>query len=132
LHDENQIDDMSAELIERLRRVDRPLPVVTTRVDRELRHQAEMHFRGRDSGAARWYRVGWAAAAAVVLAIAVLQLRGPGAGEPAMATSDFDGSGQVDIADVLFYARMHGSGEQPAIDALAMRIVALHAEGGAT
>ena len=54
--------------------------------------------------------------------------------DPTLLADDIDGSGVVDIRDAFALARMAGEDRTPAaqerIDALAMRVVALHAASG--
>ncbi len=113
-HDEPGLPD---ELVRALRAEERPLDLLTARVDREIRARAATQFSRR-----RERRPALAAAAAVLVAVTAgwFVAIGPG---PELR-DDFDGSGRVDIADVLALARS-GQASAAEIDALAMRIVAL-------
>ena len=121
-HDDT-FEDLPDELVRELRRCDEPVTMITSRVDREIGKMATVQFAGRD----RRYvvrRVAWAAAAGVgVLALLLLQQQEPVPGTPT-TLADLDGSGQVDIADVLHLAKQPGA-DQTTIDALAMQLVTL-------
>lgn len=124
--DSNIPDDRLPEaLIDELKRRDAAPDAITSRVDRTLAAAARAQF-----GEARavWHRPGaWAAAAAsAVLAVglATSYLPDPDRG-PIYA--DVDGSGQIDIADVLALAREGVA--QAELDAFARRVVALDRGG---
>jgi hypothetical protein len=122
-------DDLPQSLIKGLKSADRPVPVITVRVDREISGMAQRHFAGRRRPVR--VRPVWAAIAATVLiAVLVLQLRGP-TPEPDALYADVDRSGRIDIADVLAAARAQPPGErsQAQLDAFAYRIVSLEASG---
>lgn len=126
-HDEH----LPERLTEALRNADRPPPLITARVDRELTAMAAEQFAGR-----RRYKVprpAWAAmAAAVLVAVLVVTRPDPAVDSPAIH-ADVDGSGQMDIADVLALARTQpGRYTQAELDAFAMRIVALDPGGDAS
>lgn len=130
--DENEErDNLPRELIDRLKAADRSVPMITSRVDREIADLSKAHFSDRQRPA--WKpRAAWAAvAAAVVVALVVAQLHGPVVDEPAVIYADLDGSGRIDIGDVLQLAREHSGNEkaQADIDAFAMRIVSLSRAG---
>ena len=127
--DTNTPDDQLPEaLIDELKRRDRAPDVITSRVDRSVAAAARAHFGV--SRKPRWQNPGaWAAAAACAVAgraglsTSYLSERG---GAPIYR--DADGSGQIDIADVLALAR---EGVPPAeLDAFALRVVALDRDGG--
>jgi len=116
-------------LVERLRRLDRSQPIVDPRTDRAVLAQATEFFHARPRRAA--VRMRWAlplGTAAALLLVAVLMrpllLDAPGA-------DDIDGSGRVDILDVLALARDRAARGDAAgisdarIEELAYRIVAL-------
>lgn len=119
-------EDLAEELITALKAADEAPLVITARVDRALAHRATAHFRGRRS---TWRRQGgWVAlAASVALAAAlVVQVGSAVFREETSLYADVDGSGRIDIADVLAVARTEGSGvTQAELDAFAMRVVSL-------
>ncbi|HEX5786646.1 MAG TPA: hypothetical protein VFY03_00590 [Woeseiaceae bacterium] len=124
---------LPAALVERLKASDRALPVLTARVDREMLAAAERQFAGRRAEPRRlpvW--AGLAAALLVGLFVARPWLE-PVQDSPLDGNlyTDVDGSGRVDIADVLALARARGAtGKQAAdLDAFARRVVALAPEG---
>jgi hypothetical protein len=123
----NNIEELPAALIDELKTRDRGVTVLTARTDREIEAMAAAQFSTRP-GKRRIPRPAWAALAASVL-IAVLVL-GPDSiendGEQAVL-ADLDGSGRIDIADVLYLARQSGSEQvsEQDIDAMAMQIVSL-------
>lgn len=124
--DNNIPDDRLPEaLIDELKRRDEAPDAITSRVDRSLAAAARAHF---GETRAAWHRPGaWAAAAAsaalaVGLATSYLPDRDGG---PVYA--DIDGSGRIDIADVLALAREGVA--QAELDAFARRVVALDGDG---
>ena len=118
-------DHLPQPLIDKLRRLDRAPGVITARVDRTVAATAREHFSVR--GARRWRRHGaWGAiAACAVLAVALAIGRQALDGEPALY-SDVDGSGRIDIADVLALARSGSGVDEADLDAFAWRVVALN------
>lgn len=119
---DRQDDDLPQALRDALRAADRAPPTITAAVDRAVARGAEAQF-----GARRWRAPGaWAAAAGAVLAVALLLLV-PRPDEP-RSYRDVDGSGTIDIADVLALARQSGAASQADLDAFAMRVVALRPE----
>jgi len=123
-------EDLAEELIAALKVVDEAPLVVTAGVDRAVSKMARAHFGGRRSA---WKRHGgWAAVAASVALVAVLavQLGGPAFRDETGLYADVDGSGRIDIADVLAVARAEGARvSQAELDAFAMRVVALDGGG---
>ena len=121
-------EDLAEELIAALEAADEAPLVITARVDRAVSDMATAHFRGRRS---TWRRpTGWAALAASVALVAVLvvQFGSPVFEAETSLYADVDGSGRIDIADVLAVARTEGSRvSQAELDAFAMRVVALDA-----
>jgi hypothetical protein len=119
----------------RLRALDRMQPIVDPRTDRAVLDAASRYFAARPA-AAHARRTRWAlplgAAAAVLLAAVLMR--------PLVfdvpSADDVDGSGRVDVLDVLALARMRAadgdaSGITDArIDELAYRIVALDSRRG--
>jgi hypothetical protein len=123
-------EDLPQPLIEALKSANRPVPMITARVDREISEMARRHFSVRRQPA-RVPRRAWAAMAATVLIVVfVVQLQSPGP-DQAVLYADIDRSGRIDIADVLALARAQGPGErsQAELDAFALRIVSLKRPG---
>ena len=115
-------------LVSEMKRIDRAPEVITSRVDRSLASKARTHFAPRQIP--RWQPQGaWRAAAACVLVVALFatdRLSEQG-GTPIYA--DIDGSGQIDIADVLALARTGEGVDQADLDAFAFHLVALDRNG---
>lgn len=112
-------EELPTGLIDALRAEDRAMPMITSAVDREMTAKAAAQFASRRRAQAL---PGWlaAAAAAVTLAVALTAtLRFDG---PAPLYADIDGSGRIDIADVMAVARAQGA-SAAAIDAFAKRVV---------
>ena len=117
-------------IAKRLRELDRSQPIVDPRTDRAVLDAARAHFQGRPMRAARRRR--WAVplgAAAAVLLAAVL-MRPFVLDTAAPLRDDVDGSGRVDVLDVLALARARAVRGDAAvtearIEELAYRIVAL-------
>ena len=118
----------------RLRDLDRAQPIVDPRTDRAVLDAAHAYFRVRPVRSARnrrWIAPFAAAASLVLVAILVwpfvTDVRSP-------LRDDIDGSGRVDILDVLALARERAAGgagiTDASIDELAYRIVALDAPRG--
>ena len=116
----NDIDELPRALIDDLKARERRVSVLTAGVDREIEALATAQFAARRT---RYpiRRPAWVAAAASVLVVALLL--GPYLLRDEPLEADHDGSGRVDIADVLYLARQEKS--QQEIDALALRIVSL-------
>lgn len=123
MSDNENFEDLPQSLVDELKAADRPLPMITARVDREIEAAARAHFAARRRPAPL-RRSGWAAlAASVLVAILVLQRQAPAPDEAALY-GDLDGSGQVNIADVLAAARTRNASPSE-LDAFAYRVVAL-------
>ena len=125
-----QPETLPPAIVSRLRALDRAQPIVDPRTDRAVLEAARTYFAGRPA-AARARRSRWAVplgAAAAVLLAAVL-MRPLVFGPP--SADDVDGSGSVDVLDVLALARMRAaSGDasgitEARIEELAYQIVAL-------
>jgi len=124
-----QPETLPPAIASRLRRLDRAEAILDPRTDRAVLEAANAYFAGRPA-TARARRPRWAlplGAAAVVLLAAVLM-------RPlvfAPSADDVDGSGRVDVLDVLALARMRAAGgdatgiTEARIEELAYRIVAL-------
>ncbi len=120
-------DHLPEALVDELKRRDRAPEVITSRVDRTLAGAARAHF-GEPPTRAWQHRGAWVAAAAgAVLAVGLATSYLPGR-ESAPAYADIDGSGRIDIADVLALARQ--GVPQAELDAFALRVVALDRDGG--
>ncbi|MEM7430757.1 MAG: hypothetical protein AAF351_02340 [Pseudomonadota bacterium] len=107
-------------LVEKLRATDQDTSMITARVDREISETAAAQFKGRVRR--RRSLPVWLATAASVL-LAVFLVTNPFQ-DPLPTFSDHDGSGAVDIADVMALAR-RGDTAQADLDAFALQIVAL-------
>lgn len=124
-----QTETLPPAIAGRLRALDRAQPIVDPRTDRAVLDAARAYFAGRP--ASRDRRSRWAvplgAAAAVLLAAVLMR---PLVFAPP-AADDVDGSGRVDVLDVLALARMRAAGgdasgiTEARIEELAYRIVAL-------
>lgn len=131
MRDDEPIEELPRSLVEELRAADRPLPMITARVDREMAAMARAHFAGRRRPA-RASRSAWTAvAASVLLAVLVLQWPLPAPEQQGGFYADVDGSGRIDIADVLAAARSQPPDERSRakLDAFAYRIVSLEPAG---
>jgi hypothetical protein len=126
-----QLDDLPAALVEALKRDDEALPVITARVDRHIAALAREQFADRETPSAIPKMAWIGVAAAVAVAVVGLQLWQPAMQERRDIYADVDGSGKIDIADVLAIARRE-SLSQAEIDAFANRIVALNPVGDAS
>jgi hypothetical protein len=128
--DTEQSATLPPAIASRLRALDRAQPIVDPRTDRAVLEAASKYFAARRA-TARAVRSRWAlplgAAAAVLLAAVLMRpliLDAP-------SVDDVDGSGSVDVLDVLALARMRAAGGDASgitdarIDELAYRIVAL-------
>ena len=129
--------ELPAEFVDALKARELPSEVITSRVDREIGQIAAAHFAGRPAQRPirrpRRQHAWLAIAASLVVAVGVglvLPGRDPAPTRDDLYT-DIDGSGQVDIADVLALAR-DGQGISPDdLDAFAASIVSLD-EGDAS
>ena len=120
-------DRLPKALVDELQRRDRAPEVITSRVDRTLAAAARAHF-GESPARRRQHPGAWVAAAAcAVLAVGLATTLPPGR-ESAPPYADIDGSGRIDIADVLALARQ--GVPQAELDAFALRVVALDRDGG--
>lgn len=134
--EKEQSEDLPPPLIEALKSADRPVSMITARVDREISEMARRHFSVRQQPT-RVPRPAWAAmvamAATILIAVLVVELQPPSPDQGVLYT-DIDRSGRIDIADVLALARAQEPGErsQAELDAFASRIVSLKRAGEAS
>ena len=111
-------------LIDELKHIDRAPKVITSRADRYLAGRASDHFASRRIP--RWQQQpAWGAAAACVLAVALFATHRLSDRDDTSLYADIDGSGQINIADVLALARTEQGIDQADLDAFAYRLVAL-------
>lgn len=137
MHKETELttqDDESLEvpeaLVARLKAADRAPPLITAQVDRRVLADAKAQFaRRRPVWRQRAPRPVWAAlAASLVLGLFIVWDRPqPPSGPAVPVYADVDGSGHIDIADVLALARASGTdaASQAELDAFARQVVAL-------
>ena len=131
--DTEQYDQLPDALVARLKARERAVGVLTPSVDRAIEDRARSQFsprRRRIAAAARGWRYGAIAAAAVVLvAVFIAQPFVRTELEREALADDVDGSGRVDVLDVFALARSRASDpdavSQGRIDAVVGRIVAL-------
>lgn len=126
-HENEQLEDLPQSLVDQLKGAEESVPLITAGVDRRIAEMAQDHFKTRQRPT--WKpRPAWAAIAATILvAVLVAQLNGPVSPQRDDIYADVDGSGQIDIADVLALARARDPEQvtQAELDAFAMRIVSL-------
>jgi hypothetical protein len=134
MNPDTDTETLPSAIVERLRRLDRSQPIVDPRSDRAVLDAAHAYFRARPARPARRrWAVPFAAAATLLLAAILVR---PLVFDTAPARDDVDGSGRVDILDVLALARVRAERgdaagvSQASIDELAYRIVALDAPRG--
>ena len=126
----NEQDERLPEaLVDELKRIDRAPEVITSRVDRSLASMAHAQFAQRRIP--RWQPQGaWrAAAAACVLVVVLFTTNHLWEQDDTSLYADIDGSGRIDIADVLALARAEDGVNQADIDAYAYHLVALDLDG---
>lgn len=122
-----QQSDLPEELVNAIKRADKPVDLITAKTDREIAALASAHFAAREMPNRR-LRPAWAAvAAAVVIAVTFVITGEPEQQAEYSLYADVDGSGQIDIGDVLMLARDTDSFTQEQLDAFAMSIVSLKA-----
>ena len=122
------------QIVERLRKADRRLPIIDPRTDEAVLAEARAHFARRPGRVprARRRRALRIAALAAVLTGVFLIVRPLDWQRSSHDANDIDGSGRVDILDALSLARMRAAGQpisQEQIDELAARIVSLDGSG---
>ncbi len=141
-----QETELPTRLVERLRKAVDVSSIGTAEVDQELEVLAARHFRQRSLHGVARYGPYAALAASVALISLLVPLRffDQWVGQETMDIAkqvasrsvpvlyaDVDGSGQIDIADVLALARNNqGRFEQTDLDAFAFRVVSVNAEAG--
>ena len=141
---DNEPEQLPAALIAELRRADSEVRVISSRIDRDVLKAADEQFSSRPPGQKpRLAAPVWAAMAAS-LVLAFVFVAGDFQKSADMAESaslrntgihsDLDGSGSVDIADVLLAAKMAGDDEvsRQQVEQFARRIVKLADKGGAS
>lgn len=121
--------DLPESLILELKARDRALPLITARVDRALAEEAESQFVTRRPAVWRSRPAWYAAAAAAAVALLIFAPQRLIVSDQPVVYADIDGSGRVDIADVLSLARRNPQATQADLDAFALRIVSLSSEG---
>lgn len=130
--EKHESDDLPEALIARLKTADEPSPIITARVDREISNLAGKQFSSRPDkrrAAPVWFAV----AATMVLAVFLIQSFERTDTGTAELYSDVDGSGQIDIADVMALARRSDRvATDAALAAFAMRVVSLKNDGDAS
>ena len=115
-------------LVEELKRLDRAPEAITAKADRAVLNAARAHFAARP--VPLWRRqAAWGAAAACALLVVTLTMDRLTEPDPGPVYADIDGSGRIDIADVLALARSGQEVEQADLDAFAFRLVALDRSG---
>ena len=125
--DTNIPDDQLPEaLIDELKRRDRAPDVITSRVDRSVAAAAHAHFEARRT-TRPWRRGAWVAAAACAVLAVGLSTSYVSNRSVVADYRDVDGSGRIDIADVLTLAR--DGVPQAELDGFALRVVALDPGG---
>ena len=119
-------DTLPAAILARLKHADGAQAIVDPRTDRAIIGAARKHFGGRVSRPVRW-AVPVGIAASLLLAFLLVRPFGPSL--VPLSADDVDGSGRVDVLDVLALARARAAGDAR-IEELGYRIVALNVEGG--
>ena len=115
-------------LVSELKRIDRAPEVITSRVDRALANMARAQFAHRRMP--RWQRQrAWGVAASCVLAVSLFATYRLSEQADTSMYADIDGSGHIDIADVLALARTGQDIDQADLDAFAFHLVALDRDG---
>ena len=122
-----QDEQLPSALADELKRIDHAPAVITARVDRILSTTARAHFSSRR--VQRWRQPVWGAAAASVLVVAMFTTNRLDDEVVTSTYADVDGSGAIDIADVLALARTRQGVDQDDLDAFAFRLVSLDGNG---
>lgn len=121
--------DIPESLITELKARDRAPSLISARVDRALAEEAESQFSTRRPAVWRSRPAWYAAAAVAAVALFVFEPQRLIVSDQSGKYADIDGSGRVDIADVLSLARQNHQVSQADLDAFALRIVALNSAG---
>ena len=122
-----QDEHLPSALVDELKRIDRAPAVITARVDRTVASMAKDQFSTRK--VQRWRQSVWGAVAACVLLAALFTANRLEHEVATSAYADVDGSGTIDIADVLALARSGQGLDQDDLDAFAFRLVSLDGPG---
>ena len=123
-----QNEQLPEALIDELKRIDAAPDIITSRVDRRLAGMTHAQFAPRRIPL--WQPLGaWRVAAACVLVVALFMTIQLTQQDDIPIYADFDGSGRIDIADVLALARTDQDVTQADLDAFAYRLVALDRDG---
>ena len=122
-----QDEQLPSAVIDELKRIDRAPAVITSRVDRTLSTMARAQFSSRQ--VRRWRQPAWGAAAACALLAALFTTSLLEDQRGTSIYADIDGSGEIDIADVLALARTGQGVDQDDLDAFAFRLVSLDGIG---
>lgn len=123
-----QNEQLPEALIDELKRIDRAPEVITSRIDRRVASMAQAQFAARRIPRWQPQRV-WRAAAACVLVVALFTTQHLSQPDSTPIYADIDGSGRIDIADVLALARTDQGVVQSDLDTFAYRLVALDRDG---
>ena len=129
-HESTDNEDLPAELIMALKARELPADVIASRVDRAVMAAADTHFGvevpEREQRGPGFPRLLLAAAAGVAAVSVALLLAGR---DPVLSRDDLytdvDGSGQIDIADVLLLAKEGEGITDDELDAFAASVVRL-------
>jgi hypothetical protein len=124
---DDQPTELPADLVKALKSQHESARLITARVDRAITQMAAEQFAAepRRTGGPVWF----ALAASLLVAVFAIQTYDDAVRFTGEVLVDVDGSGQIDIADVLALARNSDDLSQREIDALAMQMVSLDRSG---
>jgi hypothetical protein len=133
MHEEDNLEKLPEDLLAELEKADRPGSLITAKVDRSIASMAHEQFSSRPEKRRRAAPAWLAVAATILLAVLVIPVSNRLGPDVDGLYTDVDGSGQIDIADVLVLARRKDSKlSQAELDAFAMQIVSLGDTGEAS